>query len=64
MARIPLDENFAAILVAAQYVLGYYISSIAVARYDSHWAFLAFIVTLFKKYFCMQPFVALMKRTQ
>ena len=32
MAEIPLDENITAILVAAQYVLGYFISSILVTR--------------------------------
>merc|ERR1719348_1658031 len=32
MAEIPLDENITAILVAAQYVLGYIISSILVTR--------------------------------
>eukprot|EP00091_Calanus_sinicus_P011127 TRINITY_DN25326_c0_g1_i1.p1 TRINITY_DN25326_c0_g1~~TRINITY_DN25326_c0_g1_i1.p1 ORF type:complete len:246 (+),score=56.11 TRINITY_DN25326_c0_g1_i1:870-1607(+) len=32
MANIPLDENLAAILVAAQYVVGYCLSSIFVTR--------------------------------
>ena len=32
MAEIPLDENITAILVASQYVLGYFISSILVTR--------------------------------
>ena len=32
MAEIPLDENVAAILVAAQYVVGYSISSVLVTR--------------------------------
>ena len=32
MAEIPLDENITAILVAAQYVLGYIISSVLVTR--------------------------------
>ena len=32
MAEIPIDENITAILVAAQYVLGYFISSILVTR--------------------------------
>ena len=32
MAEIPMDENISAILVAAQYVLGYAISSILVTR--------------------------------
>ena len=32
MAEIPMDENISAILVAAQYVLGYAISSVLVTR--------------------------------
>jgi len=32
MAEIPIDENFAAILVAAQYFLGYTLSSYFVTR--------------------------------
>ena len=32
MAEIPLDENITTILVASQYVLGYFISSILVTR--------------------------------
>jgi hypothetical protein len=32
MAEIPIDENFGAILVAAQYFLGYSLSSYFVTR--------------------------------
>ena len=32
MAKIPIDENLAAILVAAQYVIGYTMSSFTVTR--------------------------------
>jgi hypothetical protein len=35
MAEIPIDENFGAILVAAQYFLGYSLSSYFVTRYDN-----------------------------
>ena len=33
MAKIPIDENLAAILVAAQYVVGYSLSSMFVTRF-------------------------------
>jgi hypothetical protein len=33
MAKIPIDENIAAILVAAQYVIGYTMSSFTVTRF-------------------------------
>ena len=39
MANIPLDENLAAILVAAQYVVGYCLSSMFVTRYSKIYIF-------------------------
>ena len=33
MAEVPVDKNLAAIMVAAQYIIGYALSSFFVTRY-------------------------------